>query len=32
MTSLSLYPDTAKAAGIEFADLVARLIELALEK
>ena len=32
MTSLSLYPDAARAAGLEFSDLVARLVELALEK
>jgi D-alanine-D-alanine ligase len=31
MTSTSLFPDAARAAGIEFADLCARLVELALE-
>lgn len=31
MTSTSLYPDAARAAGIEFPQLCARLIELALE-
>jgi D-alanine-D-alanine ligase len=31
MTGVSLYPDAARAAGIEFADLVSRLVELALE-
>lgn len=32
MTSLSLVPDAARAAGISFEDLCARLIELAEEK
>jgi D-alanine-D-alanine ligase len=31
MTSTSLYPDAARAAGIEFPDLCGRLAELALE-
>jgi D-alanine-D-alanine ligase len=31
MTSTSLLPRAAAAAGIEFPDLVARLIDLALE-
>jgi D-alanine-D-alanine ligase len=31
MTSTSLLPDAARAAGIEFPDLCARLVELALE-
>ena len=30
MTDLSLYPDGARAAGLEFPQLVARLIEEAL--
>lgn len=32
MTSTSLYPDGARAAGIEFPDLVARLVERALAR
>ena len=31
MTSLSLFPDAARAAGMSFEDLCARLVELALE-
>lgn len=31
MTETSLFPDAAKAAGISFADLIERLIELAIE-
>jgi len=31
MTEVSLYPQAAKAAGIEFPDLLSRLIELAIE-
>ncbi|MBD3182077.1 D-alanine--D-alanine ligase [Candidatus Poribacteria bacterium] len=31
MTELSLYPQAAKAAGIEFSDLLSRLIEMAVE-
>lgn len=32
MTETSLFPDAARAAGIEFPDLVERLVELALER
>lgn len=32
MTRLSLFPDAARAAGIEFPELVSRIVELALEK
>lgn len=32
LTETSLFPDAAKAAGIEFPELVERLINLALEK
>jgi D-alanine-D-alanine ligase len=32
MTSLSLFPDAARAAGIKFPELVSRIVELALEK
>lgn len=32
MTRLSLFPDAARAAGIEFPDLVSRIVGLALEK
>ncbi len=32
MTETSLFPDAARAAGISFADLVDRLVHLALEK
>lgn len=32
MTSLSLFPDAARAAGIEFPQLVSRIVELALER
>ncbi|MDD2553552.1 MAG: D-alanine--D-alanine ligase [Desulfotomaculaceae bacterium] len=32
MTATSLFPDAAKAAGIEFQDLIERLIRLALKK
>lgn len=32
MTATSLFPDAAKAAGIEFQDLIDRIIRLALEK
>lgn len=32
MTSLSLFPDAARAAGIEFPQLISRIVELALEK
>lgn len=32
MTEISLYPESAKAAGIEFGVLCVRLLELALEK
>jgi D-alanine-D-alanine ligase len=31
MTKLSLYPDSAKAAGYEFPELIAKIVELALE-
>jgi D-alanine-D-alanine ligase len=31
MTEISLYPQAAKAAGIEFPDLLSRLVELAIE-
>jgi len=32
MTATSLFPDAARAAGMEFPDLVERLVELALER
>jgi D-alanine-D-alanine ligase len=32
MTATSLFPDAARAAGLEFPDLVAKIIELAMEK
>lgn len=32
MTATSLYPDAGRAAGLEFPDLVAKIVELALEK
>jgi D-alanine-D-alanine ligase len=32
MTATSLFPDAAKAAGIEFQELIERLVKLALEK
>jgi len=32
MTATSLYPDAARAAGIEFPDLVEKLVELALKR
>jgi len=32
MTATSLFPDAARAAGIEFPDLVEKIVELALEK
>ncbi|MEW6189001.1 MAG: D-alanine--D-alanine ligase [Actinomycetota bacterium] len=32
MTSLSLFPDAARVAGIAFPDLVSRIVEMALEK
>ncbi|MDI6689951.1 MAG: D-alanine--D-alanine ligase [Actinomycetota bacterium] len=32
MTSLSLFPDAARAAGIPFPDLVSKIVEMALEK
>lgn len=32
MTETSLFPDAARAAGVSFEDLVARLVNLALEK
>ena len=32
MTEISLYPEAARAAGIEFGDLCLKLLELALEK
>ncbi|MBE0448635.1 MAG: D-alanine--D-alanine ligase [Actinobacteria bacterium] len=32
MTALSLFPDAARAAGYDFPDLVAYIVELALEK
>lgn len=32
MTATSLFPDAARAAGLEFPDLVARIVELAMEK
>jgi D-alanine-D-alanine ligase len=31
MTKLSLYPDSAKAAGYEFPELISKIVELALE-
>jgi D-alanine-D-alanine ligase-like ATP-grasp enzyme len=31
MTSTSLFPDAARAEGIEFPDLCERLVELAIE-
>ncbi|MDO8886932.1 D-alanine--D-alanine ligase [Candidatus Oleimmundimicrobium sp.] len=32
MTPLSLFPDAARAAGIEFSELVSKIVEFALEK
>lgn len=32
MTATSLYPDAGRAAGLEFPDLVAKIVELALEE
>lgn len=32
MTAMSLFPDAARAAGMEFAELCERIVELALEK